>query len=105
MFDALKILENLQPDHVGTAEINGLVNNGRTTSVLKVPQSIFVFNELIQYYGTRELLNHILKNKFSSFEEMKKTLSAKIQRSEWLNIGGQLIQKTEVDKLKRNIKN
>ena len=30
--------------------------------------------------------------------------SAKVQRSQWLNVGGQLIQKEDVDNLKRSIK-
>ena len=33
-----------------------------------------------------------------------KTLSAKIQRSQWLNIGGQLIPETAIASLKRDIK-
>jgi hypothetical protein len=38
------------------------------------------------------------------FDALKKTLSAKIQRSQWINVGGQLIQKTALDGLKNNIK-
>ncbi len=104
LFDGLKILESLKPNKEGNAIANGWENTSRTTEVLKVPQAISVFKEIIQYYGTMELLQHIQLNSFINFEELKKTLSAKIQRSEWLNIGGQLIQKTVVEKLKRNIK-
>ena len=63
-----------------------------------------IFKELIRYYGTMELLTNALNNKFVDFAAFKKSLSAKILRSEWLNVGGQLIQKTEIEKLKRNIK-
>ena len=104
IFDALKLLSALKTDAAGTAEISGWENSKHKASILKVPQAIIIFNELVRYYGTMELFRHIQKNKFGNFEELKKTLSAKIQRSEWLNIGGQLIQKTEIDKLKRNIK-
>jgi len=104
IFTAIKILEKLKPDADGTAEISGWENTNRKTHVLKVPQAIIIFKELLQYYGTMELLRHLQNNKFSSFEELKKTLSAKIQRSEWLNIGGQLIQQSAVETLKRNIK-
>jgi Domain of unknown function (DUF4954) len=51
-----------------------------------------------------QLLQHFLNNKFESFEAFKKTLSAKIQRSQWLNIGGQLIPEAAVAALKRDIK-
>jgi len=104
IFDSLKLLEALKPDENGVAEITGWENSSRKTEILKVPKAIAVFKELIRYYGTIELLEHIKKNKFIGFDDFKKSLSAKIQRSEWLNIGGQLIQKTEIEKLKRNIK-
>ena len=104
LFDGLKILQALKPNKEGIAVTNGWENSSRRTEVLKVPRSINIFKELLRYYGSMEILKHILQNNFHSFEELKKTLSAKVQRSEWLNIGGQLIQKTEVDKLKHLIK-
>ena len=104
MFDAVTTLQKLTPDDTGTAQISGWVNGDHKASVLKVPQSLRVFQELIQYYGVRELFYHAQKNKFSSIDELKRSVSAKIQRSDWLNIGGQLIQKTEIEKLKRDIR-
>jgi hypothetical protein len=105
LFDAFKILNHLAPNEEGIATTSGYENTTRTIEIVKVPQSTALFNELIRYYGTMQLLNHFLTNKFRSFDEFKKTLSAKMQRSTWLNIGGQLIQQTEVETLKRNIKN
>jgi Domain of unknown function (DUF4954) len=104
IFDAVKLLENLNPDADGNAEITGWENTNRKTKILKVPQAILIFKELIRYYGCIELISHLQKNKFASFDEFKKSLSAKIQRSQWLNIGGQLIQKTAIEALKRSIK-
>ena len=104
IFDALKLMSPLKPDANGTATVNGWENSQRKTELLKVPQAISIFKELVQYYGTMEIFRHIQRNNFTNFDELKKTLSARIQRSEWLNIGGQLIQKTEVEKLKRGIK-
>ena len=98
LFNSLQLLASLQPDENGTAYTTGWENSSRKTALLKVPQSIALFKELIRYYGTIEILKHIRQNKFSSFEELKKTLSAKIQRSQWLNIGGQLIPEDEVKK-------
>ena len=51
-----------------------------------------------------DIVQHIQNNKFAGFADLKKTLSAKIQRSEWLNTGGQLIQRSAIDTLRRNIK-
>ncbi|MBK9484739.1 MAG: DUF4954 family protein [Chitinophagaceae bacterium] len=104
MFNSLKILEQLQVDDAGTAIISGWENSKRTTELCKVPQAILIFKELIRYYGAMEILQHINNNKFADFAALKKTLSAKIQRSEWLNVGGQLIQKAETENVKRNIK-
>ena len=104
LFDALKFLDRLKPDAAGTVEIKGWENTKRKTELHKVPQAKLIFKELIQYYGTMELFKHSQNNKFADFAVFKKSLSAKVQRSEWLNIGGQLIQKPEVENLKRNIK-
>ncbi|MCW3093314.1 MAG: hypothetical protein JWP81_4383 [Ferruginibacter sp.] len=103
IFAGLTILEALQPNENGIAETIGWENSSRKTSVIKVPRAITIFKELVQYYGSVELLKHILKNNFGSFDELKKTISAKVQRSEWINIGGQLIQKSAVEKLQRDI--
>lgn len=103
IFDALRILQSLKTDKHGKADVNGWANHCSTT-VTKVPQSIEVFKELVQYYGVMELFRLCQKNKLNSFDELKRSVSAKIQRSEWLNVGGQLIQKTEVEKMKRDIK-
>jgi hypothetical protein len=104
LFNSLKILEQLKPNEAGTAEATGFENKSRKTEIIKVPKAIKLFRELIQYYAVQEIFQHIQRNKFAGFDELKKTLSAKIQRSEWINIGGQLIRQQEVDKLKINIK-
>lgn len=104
IFSSLQLLQALQPGKDGIAETTGWENTARKTEIIKVPEAIALFKELVQYYGTMQILQHCLQNKFSSFDELKKTVSAKIQRSQWLNIGGQLIQKTAVEKLQRNIK-
>ena len=103
IFTSLSHLQKLQPNEKGIANTKGWENNSRNTIVLKVPQSIAIFTELVQYYAATEFLRHIQQNKFSSFDEFKKSLSAKIQRSEWMNIGGQLIQQIAVEKLQSNI--
>ncbi len=104
IFNALKILQSLKPDANGVATITGWENTDRKTEILKVPQAIPIFKELVQHYGILEIFNHAQQNKFADFDALKKTLSAKIQRSEWVNVGGQLIQKTAMENLKRSIK-
>ncbi|MBI3883166.1 MAG: DUF4954 family protein, partial [Sphingobacteriales bacterium] len=77
LFNSLKLLEELQPNEKGTATITGWENSSRVTDVIKVPQSVAIFKELIRYYGTIELLKNIQRNGLADFDAMKKTLSAK----------------------------
>ncbi|MFT3908578.1 MAG: DUF4954 family protein [Ferruginibacter sp.] len=104
MFDAIAILNALTPNDKGEAVITGWENTQRETLIVKIPQSLGVYKEMIQLYGCMQLLNHIASNKFTDFETFKKTLSAKLSRSKWNNIGGQLIIDSEVEHLKRSIK-
>lgn len=103
IFDAIPLLENLSPDINGKATTSGFENIDRKTTVIKVPQSIKVFKELIQYYGMCNLLSHFNKNNFSDFEEFKTSLPVKISRSTWMNIGGQLMKTSTVNNLKNDI--
>jgi hypothetical protein len=105
IFAAIKILSGLKADENGNYFATGFENSQRKTEVIKVPQAIDLFKELISYYGVIQLAEHARRNKFSSFDEFKKSIPTRIQRSEWLNIGGQLMTVADVAKLKQNIKN
>lgn len=104
MFSAISLLANLKIDKNGNAEIKDIENSTRITEVVKVEQVLKLFKELISFYGTVELIRHIQKNEFATFEEFKKSIPVKISRNEWKNIGGQLIPLTDVIKLKGKIK-
>ncbi len=104
MFDALSFFKTLKPNDKGEAVVTGWENAPRHTVITKIPQASKVFAEQIVLYSCNQLLNHIRKNKFRDFDAFKRSLSAKISRSEWLNIGGQLIMNTEVKRLKRSVK-
>ena len=104
LFSAIEILSKLKVDENGNAQIEGVENSTRKTEVVKVKQVLALFKELISYYGTVQLINHINENKFASFDEFKKSIPVKISRNEWKNIGGQLIPSADVEKLKNKIK-
>lgn len=104
IFDSLEILRKLEPNEKGEALVSGWENANRDTLLVKVPKSINVYEEMIRLYGCTHLLKHIAANKFTDFDTFKKSLSAKISRSRWLNIGGQLIIDSEVTQLKYSIK-
>ena len=104
IFDALQIMQNLSADKNGCYYIEGLENSHRRTEVCKLPEALKIFRELIIYYGVSQLLMHFEENKFTSFDELKKSISTKIARSKWVNVGGQLMKVSDVEKLKQNIR-
>jgi hypothetical protein len=104
MFDALAILQNAQTNEKGIAHVTGWENTNRVTEIIKVPQSIILFKELIQFYAAIEIFKHIQQNNFADFASLKKSLSAKISRGEWQNIGGQLMKKEDVQNLLHQVK-
>jgi hypothetical protein len=104
LFEAVKLLSKIKPDAEGNYFAQGFENSDRLTEIIKVPRAINLFKELITYYGTTQLVKHAESNKFSSFDEFKKSMPTRIQRADWLNMGGQLIMQSDVEKLKQNIK-
>ena len=104
LFAGLSFLQKLNIAEDGTAITSGWENSERETLIIKAPQAIKLYRELIQYYAVSQLLLHIQKNKFAGFDAFKKTLSTKLMRAEWMNIGSQLIKKPAVQKLKDGIK-
>src|SRR5690606_26108560 len=87
----------------GSSLVQGWENSSRQIKIIKTAKAIALFKELIIYYGTYTLSNHFKENNFENFESFKKTLTTKLSRENWLNIGGQLIKKPTVEKLLKNI--
>ncbi|HRD58228.1 MAG TPA: DUF4954 family protein [Ferruginibacter sp.] len=104
IFSALSILEKLKTDEDDNAFTTGWENSKRQIKVVKVKKSIALFKELIGYYGICEIMQHYQQNKFTNFDSFKKSLQTKISRSQWINVGSQLIKKSSVQKLKDQIK-
>ena len=100
----MSILSKIKLDTHGNGTIDGIENSHRKTEVVKVEKSIEMFKELISFYGVVQLMEHIKSNNFSSFAELKKSIPVKITRSEWKNIGGQLMPSSNVETLKKKIK-
>jgi hypothetical protein len=104
IFDSLALMNSLQVDENGTAAVKGWENTRRKTELIKVPQAKDLYKELIQYYGVAQLVKHIGQQKIKSFDALKKSLSAKLQRTQWHNVGGQLMPDDAVKKLLHGIK-
>ena len=105
IFDALKLLEALKIDDSGSAFVNDWENNHRLTQIIKIPEAIKIFREIILLHAGMELVSHVQSNKIKDFSELKKSLTHTPARSTWQNIGGQLIKTNEVKRLRKEIKN
>ena len=85
-------------------EAEGFENSKRTTVIIKAGQAYEIFVRMINYYGINHLMECIEKNKLNSVEVIQNFFSKKITRTEWVNAGGQLIQKNEMDNLRKKIR-
>jgi hypothetical protein len=104
MFDALAYFDTIAVDDKGNSVVTGWENNHRPTFITKIPETIKTFREMIGLYSCTALLTHINRNSFSTFDEMKASLVSKTTRTQWNNIGGQLIQTTEITGLRSDVR-
>ncbi|RFM29168.1 DUF4954 family protein [Deminuibacter soli] len=85
-------------------EATGFENSKRPITVLKVQQAYTLFEELISFYGTNQLLEFIAEHDVPSLESLQQQLTGAPVRGAWLNIGGQLMPDETVAMLKTRIK-
>lgn len=104
MMHALSILEKLSVNDRGEATIKGWENSQRDALLIKVPQAISIFRKMISKYLAVQILRVIEEENIDNFDALKKAMGKGTIRNEWLNIGGQMILKSEVEKLKLAIK-
>lgn len=104
MFDAIQLMEKLKTDENDNAVIPNVENSSRICEVKKVSDSIRLFRDLIFYYGMTNLIEFIQLEKPLNFTEIKKAIPAKLSRTEWTNLGGQLMCNSDVHRLKDAIK-
>jgi hypothetical protein len=84
---------------------NGFENSDRPVQLLKVKEGYVIFKKLVVYYGITQLLAHIQNHEIRSFQDLMQTLPQQPQRTEWLNMGGQLVPQEDVQQLIESIRN
>ena len=99
-----KILESKNPI-VDNLEIlgDGFENSKRKVELKKVAQAYAIFKELIIYYGTNQVSQFALRNKINTWENLYSALPLRAKRNDWLNLGGQLLPKSSVKTLIKDI--
>ena len=99
-----KLLEE-KDEQVDQLEIlaEGFENSRRRTELIKVLPAYSIFKELITYYGVAQLVNFVVDEKIGSWEILSQSLPDNARRNDWENVGSQLLPKTSVDTLVRQI--
>jgi len=69
----------------------GFENNNRPTLLVKVKEAYLLFQRLIRYYGTTQLIHFIQENHLNSIPDLQQNLGIASKRTAWKNIGGQLL--------------
>jgi hypothetical protein len=83
---------------------SGFENSKREVEIVKVQQAYDVYKQMIIYYGASQLIHIIKTNNVKNIKALKELLPASLQRQEWTNIGGQMVQKDEFENMLSGIK-
>ena len=99
-----KLLEE-KDEQVDQLEIlaEGFENSRRKTELIKVLPAYSIFKELITYYGVAQLVNFVVDEKIGSWEILSQSLPGDAKRNDWENVGSQLLPKSSVDTLIKQI--
>ena len=94
------LLEQQHKD-LETLEIyaSGFENSSRPIRLLKVPKAYILFKELISCYAVEQLISYMQSNNSNSIVDVKEIIPSKLILSKWVNVGGQLIVQSELEKL------
>ncbi len=85
-------------------EENTFENSKRKVVIVKAARAYNLFRQLIDFYAAYQILQFIQTENIENTTQFNKLLPAPAKQTEWLNIGGQLILKNNVDSLKTKIK-
>jgi len=77
-------------------------NTQRKVVILKPFKAYLAYKEMLHYYATKNLIAYMSSNPKTTFPLMCKDLTGKRQH-EWVNLGGQMMTKGDVDKLRADI--
>ena len=88
-----------------TLEVDGGIfeNAKRLTIIAKALEAYYTFKKVVQFYITNVIIDFIEKENSSTMNSVFK-IQTPNKKIEWLNIGGQLMLKEDVETLKKRIK-
>jgi len=81
-----------------------LENSDRKVRILSVGKAVDAYTRMVRYYGIMELIGHVRDAKPANFTKLKAALPWTSKRASFINVGGQLIPATALEKLKQAIR-
>ena len=97
------LLDN-EPETAKKLEVfgEGMECGHRKVRILKAYQAYHAYGDMIIYYAVKNIVRFLHENPSFSMEDLRKEMESKRQR-EWINLGGQLMNGDEVEKLIHDI--
>lgn len=91
---------------VNSLEVLGenMENSRRKVIILKTFKAYHAYGDMLHHYALKNLLMYFGSNPDANVSSMYDDLKGKHQH-EWVNLGGQIIQKTDLDELRADINN
>ncbi|HLN20307.1 MAG TPA: DUF4954 family protein [Bacteroidales bacterium] len=85
-------------------EIRGenLENSRRKQVILKVYEGYRAYGQILHYYAVKNLITYLESGKRNDISTMHRDLAGERQ-TEWVNLGGQIMLKEDLDKLRKDI--
>ncbi len=89
---------------VGELEVLGerMENSKRKVRILKPGKAYHAYGDILHYYAAKNLMAYFNSNPRISFSQMVKNLQGD-RKTEWVNLGGQIMERSDVDKLRLDI--
>jgi hypothetical protein len=89
---------------VNSLEVLGekMENTKRKTLILKPWHAYHAYLDMLHYYAVMNLLTYMRLHPESAFSQMSDNLKGQREK-EWVNLGGQIMQKNDLDKLRSDI--
>jgi hypothetical protein len=91
-------------EEINNLEVLGenMENTKRKVLILKPYKAYHAYGDMLHYYATKNLIAYMSSDQKATFSGMCKDLKGDRQK-EWVNLGGQMMQIDDVDKLRSDI--
>ncbi len=98
-----KLLSGREEDLDGMEVLGeNMENTKRKTLILKPYRAYHAYGDMLHYYAIKNLMAYMILHPKSTLSDMSEDLKSRRQH-DWVNLGGQLVQNKDLDKLRSDI--